>query len=274
MVAEMINIRPQLERLQPVLACEPEISSDKADMATIKGHIEFANVSFRYRLDGPLVLDSISFHIAAGESVAIVGSSGCGKSTLVRLLLGFEKPEQGEILVDGQDIAEINMTSIRMQLGVVLQNGQLLSGDIFTNIVGTLPLTLDDAWEAAEMVGLAEDIRMMPMGMNTVISEGATNISGGQRQRILIARSLVHKPRVVIMDEATSALDNTTQAIVTASVNQLKATRLIIAHRLSTIREADKILVLDKGKVVEAGTFEQLMDRKGLFAQLAERQMA
>lgn len=272
--AELLTIRPQLERLRPVLACEPETSSDKEDLAGLKGYIEFADVSFRYRPDGPLILNGISFHILAGQSVAIVGTSGCGKSTLVRLLLGFEQADQGEILIDGHDISEINMSSVRMKMGVVLQNGQLLSGDIFTNIVGTLPLALDDAWKAAEMVGLADDIRAMPMGMHTVISEGATNISGGQKQRILIARSLVHQPAVVIMDEATSALDNTTQAIVTASVNSMRATRLIIAHRLSTIRAADSILVMDKGSIVETGTFEELMDRQGLFARLAKRQLA
>lgn len=272
--AELLAIRPQLERLQPVLACEPETSGDKEELAELKGYIEFADVSFRYRPDGPLILNGISFHITAGQTVAVVGTSGCGKSTLVRLLLGFEQAEQGEILIDGHDIAEINMASVRMKMGVVLQNGQLLSGDIFTNIVGTLPLTLDDAWKAAEMVGLASDIRAMPMGMHTVISEGATNISGGQRQRILIARSLVHQPAVVIMDEATSALDNTTQAIITASVNNMQATRLIIAHRLSTIRAADSILVMEKGRIVETGTFDELMTRQGLFARLAERQLA
>lgn len=144
-------------------------------------------------------------------------------------------------------------------MGVVLQNGQLMSDDIFTNIVGTTALTQDDAWEAAKAAGLDEDIKKMPMGMQTVISEGASNISGGQRQRILIARALAAKPAILIFDEATSVLDNRTQAIVTESLNKRNVTRIVVAHRLSTIEDCDRIIVLDKGKIVENGTFDELV---------------
>ena len=182
-------------------------------------------MSFAYDEDSPNVLNDINFRVAAGEHVAIVGKSGCGKSTLVRLLLGFEKPKSGAIYYDGQDLAELNLASVRVQMGIVLQNGQIMSGDIFTNIIGTSSLTMEDAWAAAESAGLAEDIKKMPMGMNTVISEGSTNISGGQRQRILIARAIAARPAIVVFDEATSALDNRTQNIVTESLSFLRFAR-------------------------------------------------
>ena len=193
---------------------------------------------------------------------------------MVRLLLGFETPKKGGIFYDGQDLSELNMPSVRTQLGVVLQNGQLMKGDIFTNIIGTNALTQEDAWDAAQAAGIAEDIMMMPMGMQTVISEGSSNISGGQRQRILIARALVTKPSILIFDEATSALDNRTQAIVTKSLDNLKATRIIVAHRLSTIRNCDRIIVMDAGKIVETGKFNELVQRGGIFSNLVKRQMA
>ena len=219
-------------------------------------------------------MHDINFKISAGENVAIVGRSGCGKSTLVRLLLGFETPKKGAIYYDGQDLSELNMPSVRTQMGVVLQNGQLMQGDIFTNIIGTNALTQEDAWAAAEAAGVADDIAMMPMGMQTVISEGSTNISGGQRQRILIARALVTKPSILIFDEATSALDNRTQAIVTNSLNNLHATRIIVAHRLSTIRQCNKIIVMDAGKIIEQGSFDELVKLGGVFSNLVKRQMA
>jgi ATP-binding cassette subfamily C protein len=219
-------------------------------------------------------LKDLSLKINSGENVAIVGKSGCGKSTFIRLLLGFEVPKSGAIYYDNQDLAELNLASVRSQMGVVLQNGQLMSGDIFTNIVGTTALTMEDAWAAAEAAGIADDIKKMPMGMQTVISEGSSNISGGQRQRILIARALAAKPAILVFDEATSALDNRTQAIVTESLNKLKATRIVIAHRLSTIRECDRIIVFDKGRIAESGTFEELVAKDGIFAGLAKRQTA
>ena len=206
--------------------------------------------------------------------MAIVGKSGCGKSTLLRLMLGFENPKSGAVYYDGQDLSELNVSSVRSQMGVVLQNGQLMSGDIFTNIVGTTSLTMEDAWEAARAAGLEEDIKSMPMGMQTIISEGSNNISGGQRQRILIARALAARPSILIFDEATSALDNRTQAIVTESLNKRNVTRIVVAHRLSTIRECDRVIVLDKGKIAESGTFDELAAAGGIFSDLVKRQVA
>lgn len=273
-IGSTMDVVPQIERIRPILEAQPEASEDKAEAAELTGRIEVSNVSFRYAPDMPPVLRDVALTVAPGQFVAIVGSSGSGKSTLLRLLLGFEKPDSGSIYFDGQDLSELHIVSVRSQMGVVLQNGQLMAGDILTNIIGSLPLTIDDAWQAAEMVGLADDIRAMPMGLHTVISEGAANISGGQRQRILIARAIVHQPRLIIFDEATSALDNRTQAMVTESLDRLNATRIVVAHRLSTVINADVIYVLDKGMIVESGTYSDLMASKGLFAALAARQTA
>ena len=273
LVGQYFAIQPQIENFRPILKEVPESVGDKPDAGVLSGAIEVSHLTFGY-VEGRDVLQDVNFKINAGENVAIVGRSGCGKSTLVRLLLGFETPKRGAIYYDGQDLAELNMPSVRTQLGVVLQNGQLMQGDIFTNIIGTNALTQDDAWEAAQAAGIAMDIAMMPMGMQTVISEGSKNISGGQRQRILIARALVTKPSSLIFDEATSALDNRTQSIVTKSLDSLKATRIIVAHRLSTIRNCDRIIVMDAGKIVETGNFDELVARGGLFANLVKRQTA
>lgn len=273
LVGQYFAIQPHIENFRPILKEIPESVGDKPDAGILSGAIEVNNLNFSY-VEGREVLHDINFKISAGENVAIVGKSGCGKSTLVRLLLGFETPKKGGIFYDGQDLSELNMPSVRTQLGVVLQNGQLMKGDIFTNIIGTNALTQEDAWDAAQAAGIAEDIMMMPMGMQTVISEGSSNISGGQRQRILIARALVTKPSILIFDEATSALDNRTQAIVTKSLDNLKATRIIVAHRLSTIRNCDRIIVMDAGKIVETGKFNELVQRGGIFSNLVKRQMA
>jgi len=273
-IVRMLAIRPHLDNIVPILQAEPEASEDKLEADILSGAIEVRNLTFAYEKDLPNVLNDVSFRIKAGENVAIVGKSGCGKSTLVRLLLGFETPKSGAVYYDGQDMAELALSSVRTQMGVVLQNGQLLPGDIFSNIVGTSRYTQDDAWAAAEAAGVAEDIRQMPMGMQTVISEGSGNISGGQRQRILIARALVGHPAIVIFDEATSALDNRTQSIVTDSLSRMHATRIVVAHRLSTIRNADRILVMDAGGIAESGTYDELVKRGGLFASLVKRQVA
>ena len=273
-IGTFFGIQPQLENLRPILNEVPESVSDKTDASVLTGVMEVSHLTFAYEGSEHEVLKDVSFKISAGENVAIVGKSGCGKSTLVRLLLGFEQPKSGSIYYDGQDLAELSLPSVRTQLGVVLQNGQLMAGDIFTNIVGTRLLTQDDAWAAAEAAGIAEDIAQMPMGMQTVISEGSSNISGGQRQRLLIARALVNKPSILIFDEATSALDNRSQAIVTESIDKLNATRIVIAHRLSTIRNCDRVIVLDDGRVAETGTFDELMDKGGIFAELVKRQVA
>jgi ATP-binding cassette subfamily C protein len=272
-VANIFAAAPYIKNIEPILEAEPETSDDKADAPALSGDIEIKDLRFSYAPDSPMVLKGISLRVRPGESVAFVGESGCGKSTLLRVLLGFEMPSQGAVYFDGMDLASLNVSSVRSQMGVVLQNGQLMAGDIFTNIVGTSSLTLNDAWEAARMVGLDRDIENMPMGMHTMISEGAGNISGGQRQRILIARSLVNRPKIIILDEATSALDNTTQAIVTESMSHLKATRITVAHRLSTVKDADRIFVMRDGEIAEEGTCDELMKLDGIFARLAKRQM-
>ena len=273
LIGTFFGIQPQLENLRPILEEVPESSGDKPDSDTLTGAMAVEHLSFAYE-GGVEVLHDVSFRVRAGENVAIVGRSGCGKSTLVRCLLGFEKPTKGAVYYDGQDLSELSLPSVRTQLGVVLQNGQLMTGDIFTNIVGTRLLTQDDAWEAAEAAGIAEDISEMPMGMQTVISEGSSNISGGQRQRILIARALVGKPAILIFDEATSALDNRSQAIVTESLDRLKTTRIVVAHRLSTIRGCDRVIVMDDGRIAEEGGFDELIEKGGIFAELVKRQVA
>jgi NHLM bacteriocin system ABC transporter ATP-binding protein len=269
-----LNVVPIYERAQPILQTLPEVDLAQSDPGDLTGEVEISHVVFRYKENEPLVLKDVSLHIEPGEFAAIVGPSGCGKSTLMRLLLGFETPLAGVIYYDGQDLAGLDVERVRHQLGVVLQNGQLIAGDIFTNIVGSSSLTIDDAWEAARMVGLDEDIEQMPMGMHTVLSEGGGTLSGGQRQRLLIARAVVNKPRILFFDEATSALDNRTQALVSESLEHLQATRIVIAHRLSTVINADRIFVVDDGEVIQSGTYEELMNQEGLFAELARRQIA
>lgn len=274
MLGQFFTLQPHIENLRPILEEEPETTEDKLDAETLSGAMEVSHLTFSYGDGKPDVLKDLSFRVSAGENLAIVGSSGSGKSTLVRLLLGFEQPKTGAIYYDGQSLAELSLPSVRSQMGVVLQNGQLMTGDILTNIIGPTSLSQEDAWEAAEAAGIAEDIRAMPMGMHTMISEGSSNISGGQRQRILIARALASKPAILIFDEATSALDNKTQSIVTESIEKLKATRIIIAHRLSTIRRCDRILVMDSGHIAECGTYDELVAKDGLFARLVKRQVA
>ncbi len=265
---------PVYENARPILETLPEVNLSKANPGVLRGEIEMQHVAFRYTPDGPLILKEVSMHIEPGAFVAFVGTSGSGKSTTLRLLLGFETPESGSIFYDGQDLAGLDIQEVRRQIGVVLQDGKLLPGDIFTNIIGSSLATIDDAWAAARMAGFDEDIKQMPMGMHTVISAGGSTLSGGQRQRLMIARALVNKPRILFFDEATSALDNRTQAIVSESLERLQATRIVIAHRLSTIINADHIFVMDAGYVVEQGSYDELMALDGIFAELAKRQIA
>ena len=267
------QIKPILEMAKPLLDAEPEVSEGKEILTGISGGIELNNVSFRYNDNMPFVVNDMSLKINSGQYVAIVGKTGCGKSTLVRLLLGFEKPQKGAIYYDGKDINKIDLKSLRRKIGIVMQNGKLFQGDIFSNITISAPqLTLDDAWEAAELAGMADDIRAMPMGMFTLISEGQGGISGGQKQRLMIARAVAPKPKLLIFDEATSALDNITQKKVSDSLDKLKCTRIVIAHRLSTIKQCDRIIVLDGGKIIEDGTYDELISHNGFFAELVERQ--
>ena len=207
--------------------------------------------------------------------MAVVGASGSGKSTLVRLLLGFESPDTGTVTYDGRELSTLDLRDLRRQIGVVLQHAELMPGDLFSNIVGYDPtLTLDDAWLAARLAGLEDEIRRLPMGMHTLVGEGGGNLSGGQRQRLLIARAIVRKPRMLVLDEATSALDNQTQAVVTESVTrELKGvTRLVIAHRLTTVIHADRIYVMKQGRIVQVGHYHQLLAEPGPFQELVHRQ--
>jgi ATP-binding cassette subfamily C protein len=269
-----LNVVPLYERLEPILQEPPEVDATRAHPGELTGAIEVNHVVFRYAEGGPLVVQDVSFTVRPGEFIALVGPSGSGKSTMLRLLLGFESPESGSLYYDGQDLSTLDVREVRRQTGVVLQNARVMPGDIFQNIVGASHLTLDDAWEAARNAGLEEDIRSMPMGMNTVVSAGGETLSGGQRQRLLIARAIVKKPRILFFDEATSALDNKTQAIVSRCLEGLKSTRVIIAHRLSTVIHADRIMVMESGRLVESGSYEELMKKNGVFAELAKRQLS
>lgn len=267
------QIKPILEMAKPILEAQPEVAEEKQVVERLMGGIELNNITFSYNENMPNVLDGVSLKISPGQYVAIVGKTGCGKSTLMRIMLGFEKSQRGAVYYDGKDLERIDLKSLRRNIGTVMQAGKLFTGDIYSNIVITNPrLTLDDAWEAAEMAGFADDIRSMPMGMFTLISEGQGGISGGQRQRLLIARAIAPKPRILMFDEATSALDNITQKTVSDSLEKLKCTRIVIAHRLSTIKQCDRIIVLDKGHIVEDGTYDELIENNGFFAELVERQ--
>jgi NHLM bacteriocin system ABC transporter ATP-binding protein len=271
---ELFALVPTWERARPILDETPEADPARPDPGELTGRIEVSHLDFRYRADGPLILNDVSLHAEPGEFVALVGPSGAGKSTLLRILLAFDLPDTSSVYYDGHDLATIDVTAVRRQIGVVLQSSRLTAGDIYTNIVGASALPVEAAWEAARMAGLEDDLREMPMGLHTVVSEGGGALSGGQRQRLLIARALVHRPRVLFFDEATSALGNRTQRIVSESIASLHATRVVIAHRLSTIQNADRIYVMDGGRVVQVGTFQELMSRPGLFADLAARQEA
>lgn len=272
-VIEAAQIRPILEMAEPILKEEPEVAEEKEIVTRLSGSIELSNISFRYNETMPYILNGLNIKIKSGEYVAIVGRTGCGKSTLMRLLLGFETPDKGAVYYDRKDIRSLDLKSLRRKIGVVTQDGSLFSGSIFSNISVSAPqLTLDEAWEAAEKAGMADDIRAMPMGMHTFISDEQGGISGGQKQRLMIARAIAPKPRILLFDEATSALDNKTQKQVSDSLAGLKCTRLVIAHRLSTVKECDRILVLDGGKIAEAGSYDELIEKGGIFAELVERQ--
>ena len=269
----LAQIKPLFESVKPILEAIPEMEDKAPQVEELFGGIEVSGVSFRYQEDGPLILDDLSLKIEPGEYVGIVGKSGCGKSTLMRLMLGFEQPLTGGIYYDNYDLAKVDKASLRRKIGCCLQSGSLFTGDLFHNITITAPwATHDDAWEALRMASLEEDVRRMPMGLHTVVSEGG-GFSGGQKQRILIARALISKPDIIFFDEATSALDNISQKAISDNLDELMCTRVVIAHRLSTIRHCDRIIVLDKGKIVEQGNFEELMANKGLFYEMSLRQL-
>ena len=273
MALSAASIKPTIGLIQPLLSAQPEMSDSKETVTRLSGSIEISHMTFGYDPESKPLFEDFNLTIPARQYVAIVGRSGCGKSTLVRLLLGFEKPIRGVINYDRKDLQRLDLRSVRRQIGTVMQDGKLFSGSIFDNIVISAPtLKLQDAWDAAEIAGIADDIRDMPMGMNTMLQEGGGTISGGQRQRLMIARAIAPKPRILIFDEATSALDNITQKKVSEALDKMKCTRIVIAHRLSTIRHCDRILVIDNGRIAEDGTYEELIEKNGIFAELVERQ--
>ena len=266
-------IKPTIDLIRPLLESRPEMEDGQETVTRLSGSIEFSHVTFGYDPESKPLFEDLSLQIPARQYVALVGRSGCGKSTLMRLLLGFEKPQRGGIYYDRKDTQTLDMRSVRRQIGCVMQDGKLFSGSIYENIVISNPqLKLQDAWDAAEIAGIADDIRDMPMGMHTVLQEGGGSISGGQRQRLMIARAIAPKPRILIFDEATSALDNITQKKVSDALDAMKCTRIVIAHRLSTIRHCDRILVLHEGRIAEDGTYDELIAKNGIFAELVERQ--
>ncbi|MBQ3708115.1 MAG: ATP-binding cassette domain-containing protein [Clostridia bacterium] len=269
------KIPPILEMAEPILKTVPEISENRTGVTKLSGSVELSGVSFRYDEASPWILNGVNLKIRAGEYIAVVGKSGCGKSTLMRLLLGFEVPERGAVFYDGRDLAKLDPQSLRRRIGTVTQNDCLFEGDIFSNIAVAAPdLTLEGAWEAAQIAGIADDIRAMPLGMKTIIGEGQGGISGGQKQRLMIARAIASSPDILMFDEATSALDNRTQKQISDALDALKCTRILIAHRLSTIRNCDRIIVLSDGRIAEDGTYEELIAKNGIFAGLAARQQA
>ena len=269
----VVNLKPVWDRARPILATPPEDAGGHGLRHDPAGAIALSGVSFAYP-GGEPVLEDIELEVKPGELVAIVGPSGSGKSTLLRLLLGFEQPSAGTVSYDGHDLATLDLRHLRSRLGTVLQGGKLWAGDLRTNILGAANLEVEAAWDAARRAGLAADIEAMPMGLYTIVGEGLSTLSGGQRQRVLLARALVTKPRILLLDEATSALDNVSQATVLAELARLDATRLVIAHRLNTVRDADRIVVLERGRIVEQGTFEELASKRGAFSAMLARQTA
>jgi ABC-type bacteriocin/lantibiotic exporter with double-glycine peptidase domain len=268
---QLIGMKPSLKRAEPILKTLPETAPNAKAPGELSGAIEVSNVAFSHE-GGVKVFDSVSFRVSPGSFVGIVGPSGCGKSTLMALLVGFEKPQNGAILYDGKDLSGLELSYVRKQIGMVRQNGRLFAGSLLENILGAKKGNIKDAWQAAELSGIASDIRALPMGMHTVVTEGAAAFSGGQVQRILLARALVGRPKLLMLDEATSALDNVSQAAIAENVNSLGATRIVVAHRLSSIRNADIIMFIADGRVQETGTYDELIERGGQFAEFAARQ--
>ena len=273
LTGQFSQVGPMVNMLEPILSAQPETLEGRPGVDSLTGAIEVSDVSFRYGPNLPYVLRDLSFSVRPGEYVAIVGKSGCGKSTILRLLLGFEEPERGSVFYGPHNVGKVDPRSLRRHIGTVMQDGRLFMGDLVSNItIATPGAGLDEAWEAAEIAGIADDIRNMPMGMQTLVTEGSGGISGGQRQRIMIARAVCGGKRILLFDEATSALDNKMQKHVSDSLDSLNCTRVVVAHRLSTVRHCDRILVVDDGRIAEEGTYDELMERGGLFAELVERQ--
>jgi ATP-binding cassette, subfamily B, bacterial len=266
----------QLERISDVLGAEPEQRPSLSRLTPrLSGRIELRNASFRYDPHAPFVLHNISLTIEPGQKVALVGPTGSGKSTLAMLLLGLYALTHGEILYDGIPLERMNYRALRGQFGVVLQESFLFAGSVRQNIAFCNPsLPFDKVIEAAKLAGIHEDIARMPMGYETRIAEGGAGLSGGQRQRLSLARAVAGECPILLLDEATSHLDTVTEDLIEHNLSRLACTRIVIAHRLSTVRNADQILVLEAGTLMEAGSHEELLRRGGCYAALSSHQMA
>lgn len=271
--SNLIGAWPQLKYASDILNIPLEKEEGFGESIDVTGDIEFSNVTFSYSGDSAPVIKNLSFHIHPGEYVGIVGGSGCGKSTLIRLIMGFEKPDSGNIIFDGKDMSQLDIQSLRRQYGVVLQDAAVITGNIRMNIGMSEDADMELVTQAARLAAIDEEIEAMPMKYNTILSSEAEVISGGQRQRIALARALINKPKILILDEATSAMDNVSQSRVKRNLDELGVTRIVVAHRLSTIQDCDRILVMDKGKLVEEGDFNSLIAKNGLFAKMAKRNM-
>ena len=268
-----VSALPLFERVKPILEAQPESAPGSKVLPSLAGRIEFEHVRFRYPMAERETLADVSFQVSPGEYVAFVGPTGAGKSTLYRMLLGFERPSSGSVLLDGHDLLSVDLSGMRRQMGVVLQNGQLAPDSILNNVADGAPLTREEVLDAVRAAGLEEDIEALPMGINAMLAEGAPELSGGQKQRLLIARALARKPRVLLLDEPTSMLDNRSQDTILTTLRGLTATRIVIAHRLSTLVDVDRIYVMRDGRIVETGEYHELMERGGELAQLALRQL-
>lgn len=269
----LVFIYPSYLRAKPILDAKPEAAGPLTDPGKLIGGLQVNEVSYAYPKSASMALKDVSIQVKAGEFVAVVGESGSGKSTLLKMMLGFHQPLSGSVLYDGKDLSRLNIAKVRQQLGVVIQNDELVQGDIFSNIAGSdEDATEEKVWKAAKLADVEADIRDMPMQLKTFVPHGGTTFSGGQQQRILLARALYRNPKILLLDEATSNLDNVSQFEVMENVKQMQTTRFVIAQRLNTVETADRIYVMDKGEIVESGTFQELVKAKGRFAKMAGRQ--
>ncbi|TXK90331.1 peptidase domain-containing ABC transporter, partial [Parageobacillus sp. SY1] len=270
--SQFLLLGSYIQRLQDVVDSKTE-KTDGLELENLSGKIELKNVSFKYDKFGKEILSSINLSINAGEKIAIVGQSGSGKSTLAKLILGLYSPTEGSITFDGKTIDELDLHHLRSQIGAVLQETRLFHGSILENIrLLNDQVPFEKVIEACKLADIHEEIIKQPMGYYTMISEGGSNFSGGQRQRLLLARALVNEPKILILDEATSALDNLSEIRVQQNLRRLNCTQIIIAHRLTTIVDADRIIVLKDGEIVEIGNHQELLKNKGFYYKLYTRQ--